>query len=54
MTSNFQTQFLAILDHVAQNKDHHWTRRDELHRFDTQFMQKYQLKNLTFFDLTLT
>ena len=23
MTSNFQTQFLAIIDHVAQNKGHH-------------------------------
>ena len=54
ITSNFETQFLAILDHVAQNKDHHQTRRDELHRFDTHFMKKYQLLKLTFFDLILT
>ena len=39
----------AIVDHVQQNLDHHWILRDELHRIDTFNMQKYQLKNLTFF-----
>ena len=52
--SNFQTQFSAILDVVAQNKDHHWTPRDKLNRINTHFMQNYQLWNLTFFYLTLT
>ena len=42
MTSNFQTQFLAILDVVAQNKDRHWPPRDELNRINIHFMQNYQ------------
>ena len=44
----------VIIDQVEQNLYHHWIPRDELHRVDTLFMHKYQLINLTFFDLTST
>ena len=34
MTSNFQSWFLAVLDYLAKNEDHHWNPRDKRHRMN--------------------
>ena len=45
--------FFVVIDHLQQNEDHHWIPRDQLHRIYIFYMQKCQLKNLTFLsDLT--
>ena len=46
--AKYSNSIFAVVDHVQHNEDHHWIPRDELHRIDTFYMRKYQLKNLTF------
>ena len=48
---NFQSQILAVLNVVHENKLHHWNPETKLHKIHVFLIKNVECPNLTFFDL---